>query len=234
MTFQLPFNASDCFVPLFTELDARLDELHLNTYGVSVTTMEEVFLNSAKVVDREFARSLSSKRTLNGQGISCAEGAKHLLVDQTEEEAKMNRKDFTRTTSDIQQNLFLKHFSANFKKRMNYALRDKKMFIMELLIPAVFTAFVFTMVKVIFSMTNVPSYTMNTQYYNENNQEDMAMRSRVVWDGNGYINETRSLMEHLPSDRMRPQYSDVSSLRTPETCETLNKYLWCHDPVAMS
>ena len=85
MTFQLPFSASDCFVPLFRELDDRLNDLHLNTYGVSVTTMEEVFLNSAKVVDREFAHSLRNKRSMNEQGVSCAEGAKHLLVDQTEE-----------------------------------------------------------------------------------------------------------------------------------------------------
>ena len=231
MTFQLPFSASDCFVPLFTELDARLDDLHLNTYGVSVTTMEEVFLNSAKVVDREFAHSLRNKRSMNDQGVSCSEGAKHLLVDQTEEEAKMNRKDFTRTTSDIQQNLFFRHFAANFRKRMNYALRDKKMFIMELLIPAVFTAFVFTMVKVIFNMTNVPSYSMDTQYYNPTLEGSMRMRSRIVWDGNSYHDDTQLLMNHVPDDRMTGQYENLTSLRTPEVCETLTKYLWCHDPV---
>ena len=143
MTYQLPFNSSHLFVQLFTDFDAHLKTLGITTYGVSVTTMEEVFLNSAKVVDREFVKSLSQKKDLNEQGISFAEGAKHLTVENEEE--KINRKDFTRTTSDIHENLFWRHFGANFIKRMRYALRDKKMFVMELMIPAIFLVFVFVL-----------------------------------------------------------------------------------------
>lgn len=229
MTFQLPFKSSDKFVPLFKEFDERLKALRINTYGVSVTTMEEVFLNSAKVVDREYAQNLKEKRGQNDQGVSCAEGAKHLIGDDTTD--RENRKDFTRTSSDIQENLFFRHFSANFIKRMNYALRDKKMFIMELLIPVVYTAVVFTMVKVVFSMTYVPSYPMDTRYYNKEGQGDMTKKSRIIWSDYGRNKTMEEMMGFVPDDRMIPQYADVEPLWTPDVCDTLGKYLWCHDPV---
>ena len=233
MTYQLPFDSSNCFVDLFTDFDTNMKKLGITTYGVSVTTMEEVFLNSAKVVDREFARSLSSKRGLNDQGISCAEGARHLTVENEEE--KINRKDFTRTTSDIHENLFFKHFAANFIKRMRYALRDKKMFIMELLIPAVYTALVFTMVKVVFQMTNVDSFAMDTHLYNSLIQDsDMKMKTRFVWDNyQSDFEQAERVFVNLPDDRMIPQHVDVSDLKEPEVCDTLARYLWCHDPVSI-
>ena len=233
MTYQLPFDSSNCFVDLFTDFDTNMKKLGITTYGVSVTTMEEVFLNSAKVVGREFARSLSSKRGLNDQGISCAEGARHLTVENEEE--KINRKDFTRTTSDIHENLFFKHFAANFIKRMRYALRDKKMFIMELLIPAVYTALVFTMVKVVFQMTNVDSFAMDTHLYNSLIPEsDMKMKTRFVWDNyQSDFEQAERVFVNLPDDRMIPQHVDVSDLKEPEVCDTLARYLWCHDPVSI-
>ena len=233
MTYQLPFDSSNCFVDLFTDFDTNMKQLGITTYGVSVTTMEEVFLNSAKVVDREFARTLSTKRGLNDQGISCAEGTRHLTVENEEE--KINRKDFTRTTSDIHENLFFKHFAANFIKRMRYALRDKKMFIMELLIPAVYTALVFTMVKVVFQMTNVDSFAMDTHLYNSLIQEsDMKMKTRFVWDNyQSDFEQAERVFVNLPDDRMIPQHVDVSDLKEPEVCDTLARYLWCHDPVSI-
>ena len=114
---------------------------------------------------------------------------------------------------------------------MNYALRDKKMFIMELLIPVVYTAIVFTMVKVVFSMTNVPSYPMDTRYYNKEGQGDMTKKSRIIWSDYGHNETMEEVMGFVPDDRMVPQYADVEPLRTADVCETLGKYLWCHDPV---
>ena len=232
MTYQLPFNTSDKFVALFSEFDAHLAQLGVQTYGVSVTTMEEVFLNSAKVVDKEFVRSLSAKRNLTGQGISCAEGARHLAVDQEEEEKRAQRKDFTRTSSDLNEKLFGRHFRANFQKRLRYAMRDKKMFIMELLIPGVFTLIVFSMVKMIFSITNVASYPMDTRYYNPQLNETLGKRSRIVYDDFApNVSDTLALFDSFPRGRFTPQHVNIADLKTTEVCSTLAKYLWCNDPV---
>jgi ATP-binding cassette subfamily A (ABC1) protein 3 len=41
---QLPFAASGHFAPLFAALDANLVGLGVRSYGISVTTLEEVFI----------------------------------------------------------------------------------------------------------------------------------------------------------------------------------------------
>ncbi len=48
ISVQLPQTASPQFPALLTELDANLESLHLTSYGVSVTTLEEVFLKVAE------------------------------------------------------------------------------------------------------------------------------------------------------------------------------------------
>merc|ERR1711871_1278666 len=44
MTWQLPFAASEAFPSLFQYFDDNLDKLGLESYGISVTTLEEVFI----------------------------------------------------------------------------------------------------------------------------------------------------------------------------------------------
>ncbi|KAJ0402315.1 hypothetical protein P43SY_008556 [Pythium insidiosum] len=48
LTFQLPFETSAQFPALFEELDARRDELGVESYAISVTTLEEIFLKVAE------------------------------------------------------------------------------------------------------------------------------------------------------------------------------------------
>ncbi|CAM6059930.1 unnamed protein product [Sphagnum tenellum] len=45
LTFQLPLSNKGEFAQLFHELETRLEELHIGNYGISMTTMEDVFLN---------------------------------------------------------------------------------------------------------------------------------------------------------------------------------------------
>jgi ATP-binding cassette subfamily A (ABC1) protein 3 len=48
MTFQLPAESSSLFKDFFTALDASLEKLGIRSYGVGITTLEEVFLRIAK------------------------------------------------------------------------------------------------------------------------------------------------------------------------------------------
>lgn len=43
-SFQLPLGATPQFPELFRAFDTKVDTLGVESYGVSVTTMEEVFL----------------------------------------------------------------------------------------------------------------------------------------------------------------------------------------------
>ena len=44
VSFRLPFNATPRFVDLFTDIDAHKSTLNIAQYGISVTTLEEVFI----------------------------------------------------------------------------------------------------------------------------------------------------------------------------------------------
>jgi ATP-binding cassette, subfamily A (ABC1), member 3 len=47
LTVEMPFSGSASFEPMFIEFDNRLDALGIQSYGMSVTTLEEVFLKVA-------------------------------------------------------------------------------------------------------------------------------------------------------------------------------------------
>ena len=44
-------NTVSKFENLFNELDKHMDPLEIQTYGISITTMEEVFLKVAQIGD---------------------------------------------------------------------------------------------------------------------------------------------------------------------------------------
>jgi hypothetical protein len=48
MTFQLPSDSASQFKDFFTQLDGALDVLGIRSYGVGITTLEEVFLKIAE------------------------------------------------------------------------------------------------------------------------------------------------------------------------------------------
>lgn len=52
-SFRLPFQASAKFVQLFEELDLRSKELGIAEYGISVTTLEEVFIRVGNMVEED-------------------------------------------------------------------------------------------------------------------------------------------------------------------------------------
>lgn len=50
ISYLLPFAESRKFEALFREIEAKMSELGVNSFGTSATTMEEVFLKYASVV----------------------------------------------------------------------------------------------------------------------------------------------------------------------------------------
>ncbi len=69
LSFQLPMNASAAFPELFARLEADSVPLGIETYGISVTTLEEVFMKVAEIgtaeeqqKQRHLSRQLSTMR----------------------------------------------------------------------------------------------------------------------------------------------------------------------------
>jgi hypothetical protein len=117
LTFQMPIRETGSFAGLFERLDNDQTSLGVEQYGVSVTTMEEVFLkvassdeankgNQAKIDDV----GNKSDESTNGNTKSSGDHRTALLV------------------RDKGAKLFARHFRAMYLKRFRYAKRDWKTF----------------------------------------------------------------------------------------------------------
>ena len=73
-TFQLPYRSIDQFSECFRELDSRKNELNTQSYGVSITTLEEIFLkmnpqvHSDEKVKMEHIDFMMKEELLEDQG----------------------------------------------------------------------------------------------------------------------------------------------------------------------
>ena len=52
IVYRLPFEETESFPAVFQELDARKEELSIDNYGISVTTLEEVFLKIGQQAEK--------------------------------------------------------------------------------------------------------------------------------------------------------------------------------------
>ncbi|CAD8172616.1 unnamed protein product [Paramecium pentaurelia] len=115
---QLPLNAVVKFPKLFAELDNNLKTLHIQSYGISITTLEEVFLKVAQI------------------------GAGHHQVNDYMEMEDKNKQAIQIDDFDINQirvtnstQLFFNHTIALLMKRARFFKRDLKSLCCEILLP---------------------------------------------------------------------------------------------------
>ena len=134
MTFQLPLTASGAFPALFASLEADAAALGVASYGVSVTTLEEVFIKVAEeggghgggdgaggggaLTSAEAEARSANVKSLAGGGaaVPVAPGA-----------------DFVRGAA--RGGVFWRHFFALLRKRALAALRDRRALLCQLAIP---------------------------------------------------------------------------------------------------
>ena len=118
VALQLPLEAVPKFQDLFKNLDSNLEELRISTYGVSVTTLEEVFLNVAKITtpDKHYS-----------QEVHPIDSIKDSLDEFDPKKDKIQDK----------WGLFKSHFTALSAKRFHYFKRDKKGLCCEIFLPII-------------------------------------------------------------------------------------------------
>jgi ATP-binding cassette subfamily A (ABC1) protein 3 len=151
-SFRLPFSASSRFVELFETLDQRKTELKIAEYGISVTTLEEVFL---KVADLEDENDLSEDgvvKTEVGDNESQQAKSDHPIVQKLSGDLKGTKGDehleigsvspkqalLNSNYIDIEDTEpFWRHFKALLIKRAIYAKRDTRMIICQLILPVI-------------------------------------------------------------------------------------------------
>uniref|UniRef100_A0A7N8XZJ3 P-type phospholipid transporter n=1 Tax=Mastacembelus armatus TaxID=205130 RepID=A0A7N8XZJ3_9TELE len=131
LTYVLPYTAAKdgAFVELFKDLDQKLPELGISSYGVSDTTLEEIFLKVAEDngVDTEVP---------SGERTECRETD---WLNCTDGKGSYQVKGWS---------LMRQQFVALMWKRFLYARRSRKGFFAQIVLPAVFVciALVFSLI----------------------------------------------------------------------------------------
>ena len=148
LSLRLPFESSAQFPELFTKIDQRGIE-----YGISVTTLEEVFMRVGRGVkgdvDDVTRKSIARLSSLRSSGYSLDEekGGIHGDIDvdrngssvmhiESDGEDESSNHFYSKTRGrEMERKVFWNHLKALLNKRMIYGLRDKRVFICQLLLP---------------------------------------------------------------------------------------------------
>ncbi|KAG7379409.1 ATP-binding cassette sub- A member 12 [Phytophthora pseudosyringae] len=144
IAFQLPQKSSPMFAPMFTEMDKKLAKLGLLSYGISATTLEEVFIKVAEADDVNHQHTLGQRvRPESKELDSC-------LVLQTS-------------------GLFTSHLRALLFKRLHHAKRETKMIIYTTFYPILLLLAGLLILKSSGTTSDDPNMVLNTNAYNSDN-----------------------------------------------------------------
>ncbi|KAJ8247643.1 hypothetical protein GJAV_G00248620 [Gymnothorax javanicus] len=184
ITYVLPYESAKdgAFVELFHELDDRLSDLNISSYGISDTTLEEIFLKVAEDngVDAETSDGTipvrRHRRHAFGDHQSC-------LKPFTEDDAF----DFNDSEGDPESretdwlggadgkgsyqvkgwSLKRQQFVALLWKRLLYARRSRKGFFAQIVLPAVFVCIALVFSLIVPPFGKYPSLALHPWMYDE-------------------------------------------------------------------
>uniref|UniRef100_A0A4W5KN67 P-type phospholipid transporter n=1 Tax=Hucho hucho TaxID=62062 RepID=A0A4W5KN67_9TELE len=141
LTYVLPYKAAKggAFVELFHEIDDRLSDLGISSYGISDTTLEEQFL---RYFDFVAVVTSGNPRTLEAHSLS------PLPAPESRETDLLGGSDGKGSYQVKGWRLIRQQFVALIWKRFLYARRSRKGFFAQIVLPAVFVciALVFSLI----------------------------------------------------------------------------------------
>ncbi|XP_072373374.1 phospholipid-transporting ATPase ABCA1-like [Scyliorhinus torazame] len=184
LTYVLPYEAAKdgAFVELFHEIDDRLSDLGISSYGISDTTLEEIFLKVAEDtgVDAETSDgmipSCRNRRSRFVDRQSCLrpftdDDAADVNDSDGDPEARetdfLSGMDGKGSYSVKGWNLFRQQFVALFWKRLIYAKRSRKGIFAQIVLPAVFVCIALVFSLIVPPFGKYPSLELHPWMYDE-------------------------------------------------------------------
>lgn len=150
MSFQLPIGAASTFTHVFDQLEELVEKKEIVTYGVGITTLDEVFLLVAR-------GSPAEKSTLKLQ--ETADEKPSTIVD--------NNNSY-RSNMDLESEaLFSRHVYALFQKRAMNFKRDKKAWCCTTILPSIFVLMGFLLIAFVVPERNLDAIVMDLNDYNQ-------------------------------------------------------------------
>lgn len=166
LTVQLPFSSSGQFQNLFEYLDDNLDSLGIRSYGMSVTTLEEVFINVAHGTKTqamaENGRSKADQVT-HSQVKNSAVAAAEVVDPEAQESPTIQ---FNRLDEKNQIQFFFRHMYAMLMKRYLYFIRDTKTWLLQVFLPVLFLLAGMLIMRYTSYIQKQPSKTLTAKSYN--------------------------------------------------------------------
>uniref|UniRef100_A0A668AEL9 ATP binding cassette subfamily A member 1 n=1 Tax=Myripristis murdjan TaxID=586833 RepID=A0A668AEL9_9TELE len=180
LTYVLPYSAAKdgAFVQLFKDLDDKLADLGISSYGVSDTTLEEVRINSFFIViiiiiiiiTQQKSLHLTTKQSSFMFGfhtISCFAVTSSLCVAESRETDWLNCVDGKGSSQVKGWSLKRQQFIALMWKRFLYARRSRKGFFAQIVLPAVFVCIALVFSLIVPPFGKYPSLELQPWMYEE-------------------------------------------------------------------
>lgn len=151
MSFQLPLGASSTFAPMFNKLEELISNGKIVTYGVGITTLDEVFLLVARGAAGEKAHLRSSEY----------DGKPSNVVDNDRSvSSNISKMDLE------SEKMFGRHLSALFRKRALNFKRDRKAWCCTTICPSICVLLGFLLFAFVLPERNLDALVMDLDDYN--------------------------------------------------------------------
>ncbi len=217
MSFQMPIAASKQFPPLFDYVDAHKEELGIVDYGISVTTMEEVFLKVAHgtdmtVEDLSLHKSLSKQISRKSSTLEPEPAALATPVDSGAPKWERPK---------VSASLFAVHFKALFRKRWQYAKRDKQAVCCNTITPSAVFMVGLIILKTSGITEDPPSYSLtNAAWRDYNGGGETPIPYNTVYRGDvSAAADLFSNFEDYPASNARPVSFDFGCGSAARSCD---------------
>ncbi|XP_063256168.1 glucosylceramide transporter ABCA12 [Prinia subflava] len=235
-----PFKStvSGAYQALLRALDSSLNDLHLGCYGISNTTVEEVFLNLTKELVKDQQEDAVLPHQMPGVSGHTAGDEMSLSTDTfTERDDQL----LIRSKSLRGLPLLLKRTSALFIKRFHHTRRDVRGFIAQVILPVLFVMAAMGLGTLRTKETEYPELLLSPSLYGTADQADFfgnfnettagLVSSMLAFPGtdNTCMNESNSqcltedmLGQWITSGNQRTKYSACNCTDGIQTCPQTN------------
>uniref|UniRef100_A0A8C4TS80 ATP binding cassette subfamily A member 12 n=1 Tax=Falco tinnunculus TaxID=100819 RepID=A0A8C4TS80_FALTI len=166
-----PFKStvSGAYQSLLRALDTSLSDLHLGCYGISNTTVEEVFLNLTKELVKDQQEDTELPQQLPGASGQIGSDEMSVSTDTfTERDDQL----LIRSKSLHGLPLLLKRTSALFIKRFHHTRRDVRGFIAQVILPVLFVMAAMGLGTLRTKETEYPELSLSPSLYGTSDQAD--------------------------------------------------------------
>lgn len=159
LSFQLPLDSSSQFISMFAELDKIVAKEQISMYGVSITTLEEVFImvGRGETGDRDLKASFSKSAKVDEKVFQNEDPDSNASYASAED---MNN-----------QQLFARHVQALLQKRAMNFKRDKRAWICSTILPCIFALLGFVNAAFFSQFKSLPPLELKLSNYNPTLQD---------------------------------------------------------------